>query len=47
MDSAKKKKLLPKETVAFSIIITVGIGFSLLFIFFIIFLLPKFCVKCI
>ena len=42
-----KKKLVPKETIAFSLIITVGIGFSLLFIFFIIFLLPKFVRKCI
>lgn len=47
VDQGKKRALQPKETIAFSLIITVGIGFSLLFIFFIIFLLPKFVRKCI
>ena len=47
VDSTKKKALQPKETFAFSIVITVCIGFSLLFIFFLVFLLPRFCVKCI
>jgi hypothetical protein len=46
IDGQKRKDLQPEETIAFSIIITVGIGFSLLIIFFLIFLLPKFCAKC-
>ena len=40
-DSKKEAALQPPESYKFSIIITVGIGFSLLLIFFIIFLLKK------